>query len=53
MGAIDKDDVKALHTWAGKLSKDAKSAKTPKDAERLNSLAAILKMNKPGMASGM
>jgi hypothetical protein len=42
-GAIDKSDMKALHTWSGKLMKDAKTAKTPKDAERLNALAEILK----------
>jgi hypothetical protein len=54
MAAIDKNDVKALHTWAGKLAADAKSAKTPKDAERLTQLAAILKEPKPvKMMSGM
>jgi len=41
--AIDKKNVAALHTWAGKLAKDAASAKTPKDAERLTELASILK----------
>ena len=45
-GAIDAKNYSALHTWAGKLEKDAKMAKTPKDAERLTSLASILKESK-------
>jgi hypothetical protein len=54
MTAIDKNDVKALHTWSGKLAADAKTAKTPKDAERLTKLAEILKDPKPmKMMSGM
>jgi hypothetical protein len=53
-GAIDKNDMKALHKWAPKLTADAKAAKTPKDAERLNLLAEILKGDgKTPMPAGM
>jgi hypothetical protein len=53
MAAIDKGDVKTLHKWSVKLAADAKTAKTPKDAERLTNVAAILKGGKQTMASGM
>ncbi len=43
MSAIDKSDLKTLHKWSPKLAADAKTAKTPKDAERLTALADILK----------
>jgi hypothetical protein len=51
MAAIDKNDFKALHTWSTKLAADAKTAKTPKDAERLTQVAAILKASKVTTAS--
>jgi hypothetical protein len=53
MAAIDKGDAKALKTWSVKLAADAKTAKTPKDAERLTNVAAILKGGKTTMVSGM
>jgi hypothetical protein len=50
MAAMDKNDVKALHRWSVKLEADAKTAKTPKDAERLTEVAAILKASKTTVA---
>jgi hypothetical protein len=41
--AIDKKDTKVLKTMSASLDKDAASAATPKDAERMKALAAILK----------
>jgi hypothetical protein len=51
MGAIEKNDASAMHKWAPKLAKDAATAKTPKDAERLTKLSEILKMNKPAVSA--
>jgi hypothetical protein len=48
--ALDKNDVKALHAWSLKLAAKSKTAKTPKDAERLTQVAAILKASKTTMA---
>jgi len=41
--AIDKKDSKTLKAMAVSLDKDAASAATPKDAERMKALAAIIK----------
>ena len=43
MAAISKSDLKTLHKWSPKLAADAKTAKSPKDAERLTGLSEILK----------
>jgi hypothetical protein len=51
MGAIDAKKISVLHTWAGKLDKDALTAKTPRDAERLKALAEILKKSNASTAS--
>jgi hypothetical protein len=54
--AIDKSDLKTLHKWSPKLAADAKTAKNPKDAERLTALAEILKgdgKTMPALQSGM
>ena len=41
--AIDKKDSKTLRAMSASLDKDAASAATPKDAERMKALAAIIK----------
>ena len=41
--AIDKKKTKDLKTMAASLDKDAAAAKTPADAQRMHSLADILK----------
>ena len=41
--AIDKKDTKVLKAMAVSLDKDAASAATPKDGERMKALAAIIK----------
>jgi len=43
IAAIDKKDSKVLKAMAVSLDKDAASAATPKDAERMKALAAIIK----------